>query len=186
MLRSVDPGLGTQRARAHGQRPARLVPVLRHRQQLHRARCAVGKPIRRVVQRPVARRVPGRRAVRQPARGAGADRGLADRVQHEAPAQQPGLARPGCLRRALGSSATRWTLISGGLAKGVRSHPSRTVSMSAGRNCTPLSVATVSALAISASVKLSNSKSRSHTWMWLGGIARLRASNRAGLSTYEA
>ena len=67
------------------------------------------------------RRVHGRRAVRQPARGAGADRGLADRVQHEAPAQQPGLARPGCLRRALGGSATRWTLISGGLAKGVRS-----------------------------------------------------------------
>ena len=60
-----------QRARAHGQRPARLVPVLRHRQQLHRARRAVGEPIRRVVQRPVARRVPGRRAVRQPARGAG-------------------------------------------------------------------------------------------------------------------
>ena len=59
--------------------------------------------------------------VRQPARGAGAHRGLADRVQHEAPAQQPGLARPGCLRRALGDSATRWTLISGGLAKGVRS-----------------------------------------------------------------
>ena len=56
-----------------------------------------------------------------PARGAGADRGLADRVQHEAPAQQPGLALPGCLRRALGGSATRWTLISGGLAKGVRS-----------------------------------------------------------------
>ena len=80
-----------------------------------------GKPIRRVVQRPAARRVPGRRAVRQPARGAGADRGLADRVQHEAPAQQPGLARPGYLRRALGGSATRWTLISGGLAKGVRS-----------------------------------------------------------------
>ena len=51
----------------------------------------------------------------------GADRGLADRVQHEAPAQQPGLARPGYLRRALGGSATRWTLISGGLAKGVRS-----------------------------------------------------------------
>ena len=63
----------------------------------------------------------GRRAVRQPARGAGAARGLADRVQHEAPAQQPGLARPGCLRPALGGSATRWTLISGGLAKGVRS-----------------------------------------------------------------
>ena len=70
-----------QRARAHGQRPARLVPVLRHRQQLHRARRAMGEPIRRVVQRPVARRVPGRRAVRQPARGAGAARGLADRVQ---------------------------------------------------------------------------------------------------------
>ena len=70
-----------------------------------------------------SRRVPGRRAVRQPARGAGAARGLADRVQHEAPAQQPGLARPGCLRRALGGSATRWTLISDGLAKGVRSPP---------------------------------------------------------------
>ncbi len=97
------------------------MPVQRYGQQLHRARCAVGKPIRRVVQRPAARRVPGRRAVRQPARGAGADRGLADRVQHEAPAQQPGLARPGYLRRALGGSATRWTLISGGLAKGVRS-----------------------------------------------------------------
>ena len=106
------------RARAHGQRPARLVPVLRHRQQLHRARRAVGEPIRRVVQRPVARRVPGRRAVRQPARGAGAARGLADRVQHEAPAQQPGLARPGCLRRALRGSATRWTLISGGPVSG--------------------------------------------------------------------
>ena len=39
----------------------------------------------------------------------------------QAPAQQPGLARPGYLRRALGGSATRWTLISGGLAKGVRS-----------------------------------------------------------------
>ena len=32
---------------------ARLVPVLRHGQQLHRARCAVGEPVRRVVQRPV-------------------------------------------------------------------------------------------------------------------------------------
>ena len=74
-----------QRSRAHGQRAARLVPVLRHGQQLHRARCAVGEPVRGVVQRPAARRVPGRRAVRQPARGAGA-RGLADRVQHEAPA----------------------------------------------------------------------------------------------------
>ena len=109
------------RARAHGQHPARLVPVLRHRQQLHRARRAVGEPIRRVVQRPAARRVPGRRAVRQPARGAGAARGLADRVQHEAPAQQPGLARPGCLRRALGGSATRWTLIKRWSRKGVRS-----------------------------------------------------------------
>ena len=49
----------------------------------------MGEPIRRVVQRPAARRVPGRRAVRQPARGAGADRGLADRVQHEAPAYGP-------------------------------------------------------------------------------------------------
>ena len=48
------------------------------------------------------------------------------RVQHEAPAQQPGLARPGCLRRALGGSATRGTLISGGLAKGVRSRVPRT------------------------------------------------------------
>ena len=47
---------------AHGQRAARLVPVQRDGQQLHRARCAVGKPIRRVVQRPAARRVPGRRA----------------------------------------------------------------------------------------------------------------------------
>ena len=34
---------------------------------------------------------------------------------------EPGLARPGSLRRALGGSATRWTLISGGLGKGVRS-----------------------------------------------------------------
>ena len=74
-----------QRSRAHGQRAARLVPVQRHGQQLHRARRTVGEPLRRVVQRPAARRVPGRRAVRQPARGAGADRGLADRVQHEAP-----------------------------------------------------------------------------------------------------
>ena len=64
-----------------------------------------------VITEPAARRVPGRRAVREPARGAGADRGLADRVQHEAPAQQPWLARPGYLRRALGGSATRWTLI---------------------------------------------------------------------------
>ena len=54
-----------------------------------------------------------------------AHRGLADRVQHEAPAQQPGLARSGCLRRALGGSATRWTLIRGGLAKGVRSRDSQ-------------------------------------------------------------
>ena len=53
---------------------------------LHRARRAVGEPVPGVVQRPAARRVPGRRAVRQPARSAGADRGLADRVQHEAPA----------------------------------------------------------------------------------------------------
>ena len=34
-----------------------------------------------------------------------------------------GLALPGRLSRALGGSATRWTLISGGLAKGVRSPP---------------------------------------------------------------
>ena len=53
--------------RAYGQRAARLVPVLRHGQQLHRARCVVGEPVRGVVQRPAARRVPGRRAVRQPA-----------------------------------------------------------------------------------------------------------------------
>ncbi len=32
-----------------------------------------------------------------------------------------GWLAPSCLRRALGGSATRWTLISGGLAKGVRS-----------------------------------------------------------------
>ena len=81
--------------------------------------------VRGVVQRPAPRRVPGRREVRQPARGAGADRGLADRVQHEAPAQQPGLARPGCLRRATQGGTTGWTLIRGGLAKGVRSPPSR-------------------------------------------------------------
>ena len=42
-----------QRARAHGQRAARLVPVLRHGQQLHRARRTVGEPVRGVVQRPV-------------------------------------------------------------------------------------------------------------------------------------
>ena len=90
-------------------------------QQLHRPRSAVGEPVRRVVQRPAARRAPGRRAVRHPARGAGADRGLADRVQHEAPAQQPGLARPGYLRGALEDGAAGRTLIRGGLANGVRS-----------------------------------------------------------------
>ncbi len=35
--------------------------------------------------------------------------------------KQPGLARPGCLRRATQGGTTGWTLISGGLAKGVRS-----------------------------------------------------------------
>ena len=34
-----------------------LVPVLQHGQQLHRARCAVGEPVCRIVQRPAARRV---------------------------------------------------------------------------------------------------------------------------------
>ena len=38
-----------------------------------------------------------------------------------APAQQPRLALPGCLRRAVEGETTGWTLISGGLAKGVRS-----------------------------------------------------------------
>ena len=129
--RGSSPGAGRRRGTSAATTGPSSRPALRAgagsavRAAATSSRCAVGKPIRRVVQRPAARRVPGRRAVRQPARGAGADRGLADRVQHEAPAQQPGLARPGYLRRALGGSATRWTLISGGLAKGVRSPPRR-------------------------------------------------------------
>ena len=42
------------------------------------------------------------------------------RDDHERPRSSLGW-RPGCLRRALRGSETRWTLISGGLAKGVRS-----------------------------------------------------------------
>ena len=42
-------------------------------------------------------------------------------IRGEAPAQQPRLALPGRLRRALEGETTGWTLISGGLVKGVRS-----------------------------------------------------------------
>ena len=62
---------------------------------------------------------------RQPARGAGAGSGLAPEYNTKRPQQQPGLARPGCLRPAAGRLSNTRTLIARGLAKGVRSASSR-------------------------------------------------------------
>jgi hypothetical protein len=52
------------------------------RHHLHRTRQPRGEPLRRVVQRPRQRRAAQHRRVRQPARGPGGCRGVADRVQH--------------------------------------------------------------------------------------------------------
>ena len=55
----------------------------------------------RVVQRPAAGRAPERPALRHPARGPGADRGLEDRLQHQPTTQRTRLDHPGRVRRSL-------------------------------------------------------------------------------------
>ena len=70
-------------------------------------------------------------------RGAGVDHHPSadlDRYPSAVDRWQPGLARPGCLRRALGGSATRWTLLSGGLATGVQHVGSRVLHDAVGRS----------------------------------------------------
>jgi hypothetical protein len=71
-----------QRARAHRERAARLVPLHRYRHQLYRALLAMGEPVGRVLWQPHARRVARDRAVRHPARSPGPCRRLEKRVQH--------------------------------------------------------------------------------------------------------
>ena len=53
-----------QRARAHRQRPARLVSLRRQRHQLHRALLSLGEPVRRVVRLPRPRRSALGRSIR--------------------------------------------------------------------------------------------------------------------------
>ena len=70
-----------QRARAHRERAARLVPFREDRDRLHRARLAVAEPLRRVVQLQGSRRAARRRAVQLPRRGQGPRRRLARGLQ---------------------------------------------------------------------------------------------------------
>jgi hypothetical protein len=104
------------------QRPARLVSLLGHGSELHRAGLAVGEPVRRVIRLAPARRVAVGRAVRHTARGAGLDRRLEARIQHLPAAQQSWLAIAGRLRYGLeGGEPSGPTLITGGPMNGVRS-----------------------------------------------------------------
>ena len=66
------------------------------------------------LQRPAPRRVPQRPAVRQPARGPGPARGLANRLQHEPTTQRPRLAHPGRVRPSLDQPTPTPTRIAGG------------------------------------------------------------------------
>ncbi len=61
----------------------RLVPLQRNGHGVHRPGLTVAERLGRELQREDARRAPQRSAVRQPARGEGPHRGLADRLQHE-------------------------------------------------------------------------------------------------------
>ena len=53
-----------------------------HDDELHRARLALGEPLRRELQRPGSRRAAQRRGLRHPPGGPGRRRGVAQRVQH--------------------------------------------------------------------------------------------------------
>jgi putative transposase len=75
-------------------RPARLVSLLGHGNELHRAGLAVGEPVRRVLRLASARRVAVARAVRHTARGAGLDRRLEARIQHYRPHSSLGWRSP--------------------------------------------------------------------------------------------
>ena len=78
-----------------------------------------------VVQRPAARRVPQRSALRLPARGQGPSRGLAHRLQHQQAAQRARLAHPGRVRRGLAPPTTAHTRIAGGSTIGIPSDDKR-------------------------------------------------------------
>jgi len=68
---------------------------------LHRARLALAKPARRLLQRPHPRRAPLRRAVLLPSRSPSLDRGLALRLQPPSPALLARDDDPECVRRGL-------------------------------------------------------------------------------------
>ena len=68
-----------------------------------------------------ARRAPQRPAVRQPARGQGPHRGLANRLQHQQATQRTRLAHPGRVRRGLAPPTSTPTRIAGGSTIGVPS-----------------------------------------------------------------
>ena len=85
---ALDPGRTglrqvRQRARVHRACRGRLVPVQRRRLDLHRPGLPLAERLDRVVQRTAPRRAAQRLALRQPARGQGDHRGLADRLQLE-------------------------------------------------------------------------------------------------------
>lgn len=88
--------------------------------QLHRPRLALAEPVGRVLRRTHARRAAGRGAVRLAARGPGARRRLAHRVQHLPPALGPRHADACRVRRAMAAQPTT-ALITGGPINGVRS-----------------------------------------------------------------
>ena len=71
-----------QRPRADRQRPSGLVPIHRHRHELHRSGQPLAEPLGRVLRLPDARRAALHRAVRHPARGPSPCRRLARGVQH--------------------------------------------------------------------------------------------------------
>ena len=101
--RGTAPGVHPlrQRTRAHRQRPARLVPVLPRRRQLHRTRLALAEPLGRVLRLTHARRAARHRAVRHAPRSPSPRRRLARRVQHLPSPHRPRHAHPRRVRRPM-------------------------------------------------------------------------------------
>ena len=91
---------------------------------LHRPGLTLAERLDRVVQRPDARRAAQRLALRQPARGPGAHRGLADRLQHEPSALCPRRPHPQRVRLRPGPTDinqcphSNWTSHRGPLKRG--------------------------------------------------------------------
>ena len=121
--RATGTGLPALRQRSRVHRPCcrRLVPVQRGRHLVHRPGLPLAERLDRELQRSTAGRAPERSALRQPARGPGAHRGLADRLQQQPTAQRTRPDNPGRLRRSLEHQKPAHTRIARGSAIGYRS-----------------------------------------------------------------